>query len=567
MKPLKLALILFTYLISFTTFSQIKSNSIIEECATPINLEDYNRQKSFQRNNNFIINSNARLGINIKVHFVRRTNGSGALYNQSNLNNLKIGLINSFKDLNISFKIIGYTYINNGSYYDYFISDPNNVSLFDVNNDPNAVNLYVVNSARNSGQFLGLAAGIPSNAFLVTYSSLFSGTTKHEIGHCLNLYHTFQGTDNKSEWCAELVPSVLPNCEDCGDLVCDTPADANTGRTGIYNPDINNFMSYYRDTRNRFTEGQKQRMFQTIFDENILGRTINLDANLKSNKTLPCRGDGVTVSYDINELPTGLSFSHWELSINAGPIWRNNTSITFYLPSNSPYPTDVVNVTGYFIDRFNNVIRASISVEFLHRSSPTPYNVATYSTTPTSGYSAFSGSTFCTGVNSGQYIYVRFNRRLRDISLNKSSGNSTVVAGNRVIDGYDYMIYIPTQNQYNFFSMTGTDICSGDIKSTNECIWLPRRSFILSHIKGDEVQIELDLKSSIQNNFTLSNNSNDEFISNFNLEAFNQYGKKIHLTNLHFNSNHIIFNTAYSGLIILKIIEPNKSIETIKFFK
>jgi hypothetical protein len=300
-------------------------------------------------------------------------------------------------------------------------------------------------------------------------------------------------------------------------------------------------------------------MFQTFYDENIVAKTINLNGNLVASKPLACRGDGVTVSYNLNELPSGLSFSHWELSINAAPIWRNNTSVTFYFPTNSPYPTDIVNITGYFTDRFNNIIRGNISVEFLSRSTLTPYNITTYSISPTSGYTSFDNTTFCTGISNGQYIYVRFNRRLKNISLTKSSGNSTVIAGDRVKDGYDYMIYISSQNQYNFFTMTGTDICSGEIKSANECIWLPRSTYLLKNINGSEIEIE-------NNNF-FAISEKVEAKNNLAIKAFSKNGEEIILSDIIFESNNIRFKTSYSGLIILKIIESNKNIETIKFLK
>lgn len=90
-------------------------------------------------------------------------------------------------------------------------------------------------------------------------------TASHEVGHCFNLYHTFQGSCGSS-------------CTGSGDRVCDTPPMAtatqgcdfgqnscsNDGGTGspfttnVVDP-IENYMSY-DDCQNMFTVGQKVRV-------------------------------------------------------------------------------------------------------------------------------------------------------------------------------------------------------------------------------------------------------------------------------------------------------------------
>jgi hypothetical protein len=118
-----------------------------------------------------------------------------------------------------------------------------------------------------------------------------SQTTTHEIGHYLNLLHTFEGG------CAGTSGST---CETRGDRVCDTPPtrqrnygnarrqntcleQANLSATGGDRPDqVRNYMDYSDDTSvDIFTEGQRQRMIaalNTAPDRNPLWQASNLQA-------------------------------------------------------------------------------------------------------------------------------------------------------------------------------------------------------------------------------------------------------------------------------------------------
>ncbi len=89
-------------------------------------------------------------------------------------------------------------------------------------------------------------------------------TLTHEIGHCLNLYHTFQGDCGSS----------ASNCATQGDQVCDTPpalltqsqgGTENTCNTDNPNrPDnTENFMSYNL-RQNMFSGGQRTRIYAAL---------------------------------------------------------------------------------------------------------------------------------------------------------------------------------------------------------------------------------------------------------------------------------------------------------------
>ncbi|KAJ1334010.1 Pregnancy-associated plasma protein-A [Microdochium nivale] len=136
-----------------------------------------------------------------------------------------------------------------------------------------ALNLYFQKSAGSSGTlgfcyFPTTFSGTTSNTFIqdgctVLYSTTpggssapynLGGTTTHEVGHWMGLYHTFQG-----------------GCTGAGDSVADTPAQSSpssgcpTGRDSCPNvaglDPINNYMDYSDDAcYNQFTAGQATRM-------------------------------------------------------------------------------------------------------------------------------------------------------------------------------------------------------------------------------------------------------------------------------------------------------------------
>ncbi len=89
---------------------------------------------------------------------------------------------------------------------------------------------------------------------LKSYTNMNRVTT-HEIGHGLNLYHTFQGNS-----CTE------SNCSTEGDRVCDTPPtvgnSTNCGAPSCGgNQQVENYLDYTSQTcKNMFTNGQKTRM-------------------------------------------------------------------------------------------------------------------------------------------------------------------------------------------------------------------------------------------------------------------------------------------------------------------
>ena len=96
----------------------------------------------------------------------------------------------------------------------------------------------------------------------------------HEMGHALNLYHTFEGDDANNDGAADTCP-VNTSCTAQGDRVCDTdphqrspstcPTGVNACTGGSLNDIVKNYMDYSSDVcQDRFTSGQVARMRTAI---------------------------------------------------------------------------------------------------------------------------------------------------------------------------------------------------------------------------------------------------------------------------------------------------------------
>ena len=123
------------------------------------------------------------------------------------------------------------------------------------------------------GTFPGSTA--PLDGVVIEYPVIAGGTIPHhllgyylvhEVGHYLDLYHTFnEGSCD----------AVAPGCIDNGDHCCDTPpvAGANTGGCNDLTPNscgagaeqLENYMDYaWEECQNTFTEDQIERMHATL---------------------------------------------------------------------------------------------------------------------------------------------------------------------------------------------------------------------------------------------------------------------------------------------------------------
>ncbi len=149
---------------------------------------------------------------------------------------------------------------------------------------------------------------IPPHGIVIRRDRINTNTLAHELGHYLNLWHTFEGGCTND------------NCLTDGDRVCDTPAKSNSGFVGNCNifplpqnpilatcdcpgdscpsdgqgtDQLDNLMDYTLDCRILFTEGQKTRMRECLL--NHQNRRTLLDSR-------GCVPHGIAVDADLAEL-------------------------------------------------------------------------------------------------------------------------------------------------------------------------------------------------------------------------------------------------------------------------
>ncbi|RED92034.1 M43 family zinc metalloprotease [Marinoscillum furvescens] len=274
--------------------------------------------------------ANSTFCIDIFFHIVRNTNGSNA-FPTPNLNAIVDELNNFYNVHGIFIRNAGSDNINNTSFV---ILDARNGSseddnLFATQTRSDAINFYIVDRFVRS-HLVGKAQNIPSNALVMRDEDVISSISAHELGHCLNLYHTFQGTDPNTSGCAEAINGS--NCNSCGDLVCDTPADQNTGIFGGYSPDLTNIMSYYLPA-DHFTTGQGWRMRTAISRESALSGITGTSCTIPKLSSIDHLCNSGTKTITVSNL--GANTTTWTVSPYVSIVSSNNSSITVEASSSS----------------------------------------------------------------------------------------------------------------------------------------------------------------------------------------------------------------------------------------
>jgi len=132
----------------------------------------------------------------------------------------------------------------------------------------NYYNIWVVNTiCGTAAAYASYPNGTDYDGTVIRYNYMLgtSNTPAHELGHGFFLYHTFTG-DGGDLLCPDDV-----SCISQGDYVCDTQPHKQSGcgavnlcaGNGVWENSRFNYMSYC-GTRNRFSQGQKERVQATL---------------------------------------------------------------------------------------------------------------------------------------------------------------------------------------------------------------------------------------------------------------------------------------------------------------
>lgn len=293
-----------------------------EECATPMPTRSELQARERAAINYTTIDPNQPVCINIFFHIVRNNDGSGG-YPSANVGIIIDSLNSHYNRHGIYFNSVGHDFINNTAFNS--IDNENEAEqLGNVNVKQNAIDYYIVNNLWNTdrGFIAGTALSIPSKRLVIRRDRVTTSTSSHEVGHCLDLLHTHQGTEPGTSGCAENINGS--NCSSCGDEICDTPADDREGNANGYSPDFYNLMSYYAP-RIRFTQGQASRMKTSIFNNSVLLKVIGQNCIIPAmtvSKTTYCSDENIV--YTLHNGGTNVT---WNISPNVNIISQSNNSI------------------------------------------------------------------------------------------------------------------------------------------------------------------------------------------------------------------------------------------------
>lgn len=223
------------------------------------------------------------LYVPITIHLVGRNDGTGHLP-ADRLLNAFCQLNEDFEQAAIQFYIKGnIRYINNSNYYEHDFGA--GAQMMDANNVPNTVNCYFVDDpAGNCGYYHPTQDGVAINRSCLGAND---HTWAHEVGHYLDLPHTFYGWEGTTYDYNSPTPSSIggsffsvpvekvngSNCRTASDGFCDTPPDYLSGLWGCnassespqiqkdpsgveFRSDGSLFMSYATDCQSRFSDEQ-----------------------------------------------------------------------------------------------------------------------------------------------------------------------------------------------------------------------------------------------------------------------------------------------------------------------
>ncbi len=299
-------------------------------CSTP---DDFSPSASFDASFSNM-NEQGPFFLKLYVHVIRNANGIGGQTPQAVENAVAI-LQQDFNPHNIYFVWdCDIDYIDDNIWFQGPYRNGTTTGIYSVNNHYDGLDMYLFPDVANSNG--GRANGVGDSSEFWVAGTLFgqavasNSIVSHEMGHCINLWHTFHGCET-GNW----ENTNGSNCAIAGDYVCDTPSDPHiafnvnpstcewTGVAGCnppepitnYDPDEQIIMAYTRpECMAYFTNGQGQRM------RNSIANLPYLQATHTTPLANPC----------INNCPSNLTitdnFNNGDLADFQASNWIHSTS-------------------------------------------------------------------------------------------------------------------------------------------------------------------------------------------------------------------------------------------------
>ena len=301
----------------------------------------------------------------IRAHLVRKNGESLSL---SALNN-GVAITNKhFRDAGngIQFYLAGTSpnYVDDSTLYDYDAGRKDASGITDEQRITgkygvrNAINVYFCNGVKTGGHgtdvggyaYFPDTAYYTNNVFMVNGQSNDNITLPHEMGHYLQLAHTFDNSADAEPTNREFVTRnkketkhnrKSANCATIGDLICDTPADpydriksffkgctydVSASKTADINDDgfspmMNNIMAYYQCGTFMFTPQQLE----------VMGG-VALKARLNKNNKYVVNGTGAWQPTDVKKPILKKPIAD---SVGVKIVWADKST----------------NETGFFVER------------------------------------------------------------------------------------------------------------------------------------------------------------------------------------------------------------------------
>ncbi len=304
----KCKLIFFTVLLlaAANAYAQVNGNvQEPKECGTPVTfpLKKIDSALLQQRLATRSVAATLPYPVKIFVVIFADNDGSNVAVTETEILR-QIGNMQSFyAPRNICFVLTGITQVNSTDLNSHD-TDTETIELSPYVRS-NHVTIFVHETlfSTSDGSWNGFAYGIP-NTFLSIVKSAVNSTSNlstlaHEMGHCFGLYHTFQARTSSGTVIRENVARSggCKNCEDEGDLLCDTNADRNINDFEVSASTCNylgtaqdacgsslgmtptNIMTYgRRSCRDNFTAGQGTRARDFLITEVGLTAALAEDA-------------------------------------------------------------------------------------------------------------------------------------------------------------------------------------------------------------------------------------------------------------------------------------------------